>query len=413
MNIKTDWRRSLTLGLAVLAGLVIYAYGFQVTKINLDETRSERRQASLVRILRALAKPDIIAYDREETQVNAAGMMPCPAGGFTPTPPDPSGPYLVVTPACVAPGGTVTVEGFNFEADSSGALSFIPPSNVSLRLATFAADASGHFFLTTQLPERDSEEAQAVQAVTRRSVGGPRFSQNALDTWDKIIETVFLALLATTAGVAISIPVSFLAASNVMKPITSPLASVSLSLLALPLGLALGAGAAQWTGALRDALMPNAWLASAVGLVAAPLGFTGPARWALPPEEAVRPSLGLRLARLAALLAAALVGLAALHLLSSLSLVFGRALAPRLGAFGFLGTFISGLGDILGISLIVVSALGGAAVLTSATGRLGEFLATHLSVVANKLLNLILTTAAGAMVFASVALGLNWLYEIK
>jgi hypothetical protein len=35
--------KSLTLGLGIFLALVVYAYGFKVTKVNLDETRSERR----------------------------------------------------------------------------------------------------------------------------------------------------------------------------------------------------------------------------------------------------------------------------------------------------------------------------------------------------------------------------------
>ena len=412
MKNAADWRRSLTIGLAVLAGLVIYAYGFQVTKINLGETRSERRQTQLVRILRALAKPDLIAYDATEVQINAAVLVPCPAGGFTPSAPDSSGPYLVVTPACTAPGAEVKIEGFNFDPDTSGSLSFIPPSGVSLAMATYQADASGHFVLTAKLPKRESEEPQYVRTITSRTAGGPHLSQNAKDTWEKIIETVFLALLATTVGTALSIPISFLAASNVMKPIASSLTSVALSLLALPVGMALGAGAAGQMAAVRDLLMQST-LVPVIGLVASPVILFSLVRWALPPEEAVRPALGMRLARLAALLVSALIGLLIVYLLSSLSVNLGRGIALSLGAFGFLGLFISGMGDILGISLGLISALAGAGVLMGATGRLGEFLAARLPTAVNKIINIILTAATGAMLGGGIAAGLNWLYQFK
>ena len=38
-------------------GVIVYAYGFDVTNVNLDEIKSETRQTQLVRVLRALARP--------------------------------------------------------------------------------------------------------------------------------------------------------------------------------------------------------------------------------------------------------------------------------------------------------------------------------------------------------------------
>src|SRR5512143_295081 len=101
---SSPWK-SIQLGLAILAGLVIYAYGFQVTKVDLEDLRSERRQESLIRVMRALAKPDILAYDQKEQVINAPVYVTCPAGG-TPTvaEPDKTGAYLVITPTCANPG---------------------------------------------------------------------------------------------------------------------------------------------------------------------------------------------------------------------------------------------------------------------------------------------------------------------
>ena len=233
--------RSILLGLAILAGLVIYAYGFEVTQVNLEETRDPRRQTQLTRILRALAKPDILTYEKEEFTVSLPIYLPCPAGGTTAPEVDPTKPYLVMTPACADPATVVKVEGFNFEPNTNGPLNFIPPSGVSLQMATITTDNQGHFLVEGKLPKRPDTVAQELRAVTRRNVGGPKFSRNAIETWGKIVETVFLALLATTFGVAFAIPVSFIAARNIMTPITSPLTSVALSIILLPVGLAAGA----------------------------------------------------------------------------------------------------------------------------------------------------------------------------
>ena len=45
------------------------------------DLRSERRQESLVRVMRALAKPDILAYDQREEVINSPLYVTCPAGG--------------------------------------------------------------------------------------------------------------------------------------------------------------------------------------------------------------------------------------------------------------------------------------------------------------------------------------------
>jgi phosphonate ABC transporter permease subunit PhnE len=404
--------RSIGLGIAIFVGLVIYAYGFQVTKVNLAETRSPIRQTQLVRILRAIAQPDILAYAREEFLVSAPIQVPCPEGDYTPPEPDTSGPYMILTPPCADPGAEITVEGFNFEPNTRGPINFIPPSEVSLQMGSIETDAQGHFLITVKLPRRPHEETQHVRAVTRRNVGLPYFTKTAHDTWDKIIETVFLALLATTVGTALSIPLSFIAASNLMRPITSPLTGVALSLLALPIGLALGAAAADWMGSLSTMLTAN-MAVSLSGLVAGPLVVWGTARWALPQAEASPPGLGLRMARLAALIVATLVSLLALYLLASLAMTLGNALAPRLGAFGFLATFVRDLGDILGSSLKVVSALGGAAVMINAGGRFGQFISERAPVALKKGLNIVLATGAGAILLAALGGAINWLYQIN
>jgi hypothetical protein len=80
-NKKSSPWKSIQVGLVSLLVMVIFAYGFQITRVNLEELRSEKRQESLIRVTRALAKPDIIAYDQEEEVVNFPIHVPCPADG--------------------------------------------------------------------------------------------------------------------------------------------------------------------------------------------------------------------------------------------------------------------------------------------------------------------------------------------
>ncbi|MCK7522713.1 MAG: hypothetical protein MZV64_36040 [Ignavibacteriales bacterium] len=170
--------------LAIIAAVVIYAYGFQVTKVNLEETRSERRQTQLVRIIRALAKPDIIVYDKQVTDASARIMVPCPPAGYQTPETDKNKPYIVIEPACADPETAVKISGFNFAPNSSGPLYFIPPSEVTLDLGRITTDADGKFEMMAKLPDRPDTEVQYINAITRVDVGTPKLSTNVIDTWD-------------------------------------------------------------------------------------------------------------------------------------------------------------------------------------------------------------------------------------
>ena len=176
--------RSLGLGLAIFAALIVYAYGFKVTKVNLDETKSERRQTQLFRILRALAKPEIIEYDKEEISIEVPFFMPCPEGGFQPPEIDKSGTYLLLDKNCAEPGETVRIEGYNFEPNISGPINFLPPSGVVLGLGSMQTDAEGFFSLEVKLPKRPETAEQKIQTISRKNVGPPNLTRSALDTWD-------------------------------------------------------------------------------------------------------------------------------------------------------------------------------------------------------------------------------------
>src|SRR5689334_21155553 len=105
--------KSMQIELAILAGLFICAYGFEITNVDLEDLRSERRQESLTRVMRALARPECVAYDQEQPVINAPVQVTAPAAGVpTALQADKSSAHLVHTPTSRAPGQTVLVEGF-------------------------------------------------------------------------------------------------------------------------------------------------------------------------------------------------------------------------------------------------------------------------------------------------------------
>ncbi|MCJ7824064.1 MAG: hypothetical protein MUP44_04145, partial [Anaerolineales bacterium] len=252
---KRSLIRSVGLGFAVVLAVVIYAYGFQVTKVNFSETRSERRLTVLSRLLRALAHPDLITYDVEETIIRSPIYLPCPTGEVEIAEPDHSGPYLLTDLACANAGEFISIEGHNFPPGAHGPINFLAASEVQLQLGNFTVDENGDFEGRVKLPNRQPvEQAQHLQVTARVEIGSPKFTDTAKVTWDKIIETVFLALLATTVGTALAIPVSFLAARNLMSEVKAPLTSIALNLIGIPLGMGLGIVANGYIGSLTETL---------------------------------------------------------------------------------------------------------------------------------------------------------------
>ncbi len=416
-NKKASPWKSVQLGLAILAGLVIYAYGFQVTKVDLEDLRSERRQESLIRVMRALAKPDIIAYDQKEEVINAPVYVTCPTTGVHATAePDKTGAYVVVTPICANPGETVQVEGFNFAPNTNGPLRFVPgsdPANtVELGRDNVTTDSSGHFVFTFTLPKRPSADVQYIRATLRENVGAPHLTRTAYDTWEKIIETVFLALLATTFGTFLAIPLSFIAARNLMKPVRSPLSSIALSLLGWPIGIGFGYLVIRWVEGLSAPIAGNL-LVNVVSIILVPILAWLGLRWALPQEEISKPVASLRLARMGVLLLVLLISFFGLFQLASFSKNLGSIVAKGQGPLAFLGNFFFQSGDIVSLITPAIGGLAAGGFLSSFLGRLGQRTTEKLSPASLKIFNIIFSTLAGIVLFGLIGQLVQWLYLIN
>ena len=411
----SPWK-SIRTGLLVLLALIIFAYGFEITDIDLDQLRSEQRQQSLQRVTRALARPDIFEFEQEEQKAIAPVYVPCPADGTVPEipAPDTSGPYITITPPCEEAGQEVTVEGFNFFPNANGPVRFVPgndPTNVvELGNLTAQTDAQGHFTTALELPRRDSEDQQFIRATMRRNIGIPRFTETAKITWDKIVETVFLALLATTLGTLLAIPLSFIAARNLMKSVRSPLASIALSIIGWPLGIAIGYLVVSRIG--QVAASTTSLPMNLASVIIAPVIPWFLFRWAMPQEEIRLPSPGIRVARLVALFVAILVGLFWLFQLAQLTGTLSLSIRDALGPAGFLATFLFQVSNILRVITPAIGALTAGGVLSSVLSRMGQQATEKGTPASVKVINLVLAAAAGATIFGLFGLLVEWLYQI-
>ena len=420
---RRPWRRSLYLVLAIIAAVVTYAYAFEKTDVNLDAIKDERRQESLFSVLRALAQPDLLTYESTETIADLEFMVPCPAGGFTPGPIEGEHDFSV-EPECAEPRDQVVVTGTGFGSNEQVRVFFVPPNGTELRVADLRTDSNGSFEETIRLPNRPDDAIQTIRVKSEQPVGSifspvfvtdaegervrsPRWSQNAVDTLDKIIETVFLAFLATTAGTLIAIPLSFFAAKNLMRDVTIPAFQLGLALIGIPVGVFLGLGASGYARNLVETLPESAWAHGVVVLALAWVTLTL-LRIAVPQPGTTRP----RRVRIVAALAAGIAILIAGQSLAEAARHAGTWFVANTAGLDFLGNFVATLGEILATAFGLFAAIAGAAVVALVGSKFGYAVGKRVSSGVSTILTVIAMAVAGAIVALGVGRVVTWLYQL-
>ncbi|HEU4915550.1 MAG TPA: ABC transporter permease subunit [Acidimicrobiia bacterium] len=424
-------RRSLWMAIGLLAGFVIYAYGFQVVNVNLDTIGDPVRQGRFANIIRALGSPDLLTYETIATNVDIDFAMPCPADGFTAAASEGGAATISIDPPCADSRGIVTVSGEGFGSNEPINIFFVPPNGIELRVAQVRTNADGVFSTEAQLPNRPDEQVQTIRAKTRERVGSifnpvyvptgqtnsetgeeivlrsPRWSANAEATWRGIIQTIFLALLATTVGTIIAMPLSFLAARNLMSDVRIPVLNVGLAIVALPVGAVLGYAAASGGGGIVDRLPGSALLLGAVTMVLVWLGFRA-LRFAVPLPDTERP----RWLRVGAGLAAAAAFLLASQSAVRFMEIGGAQAASVLGPLAFLGTFVQRLGEIMALVFGVLAGLAAAVALAIFASKLAYAIAKNVGPGMNQVLSVVAVGLAGAAIAVGIGQAIAWMYQI-
>ncbi len=413
---RNIWK-SVRLFLFILLGLFIYAYGFEVTKVDLDDFRQESRQVSRIRVIRNLVQPDIFTHDYNESYLNIPFHLPCPEEDNGESATFSLNEMSISLPVCADLGAEIAIQGDNLPKRSSGYIYFIPgidpESTVALHKGTFTADGSGQFNVTIELPtDRASADEQFIRIRVREQVGSPHFSENAIATWEKIIETVFMALIATTIGTLLAIPISFFAARNLMKNVKNNLTSISMSLLGWPVGGVIGYWITSQTGSLSHQYLYDWWINLILSILI-PMIFILIIRWSLPQVEINPPGKLIRFLRRIMLGLAILLGILGTFQIANLMVISGKAASGVFESLSFLGYFIDKSGDILGTVLPVVGGVIGGGFLSSYLGRIGQNASEKLPDKMIRTINIATSGAAGAMLFGLTGLAIKWLYEIN
>jgi len=215
----------------LIIALIVYIIGWQVTGIKL--TRLITDVGDIKPLVTDLVQPAFLERDIE-TQVGEI-LFESPCSDNPPPKGEPleDEPYLVILDkTCGDPGDTFTIEGGNFWPNSQGEIWWVNIAGemkkrirVEGEPLTFETDEKGRIPPLTVVVQEPWGEAQAVgrgpqlnrvQARLKREVGPLHPSETFFLVAEKMLETIFLALMATTIAIIFAIPVSFLAARNLM-----------------------------------------------------------------------------------------------------------------------------------------------------------------------------------------------------
>jgi phosphonate transport system permease protein len=227
-------------GIFLLVILIFFALGWQITEINIVKLVKDFDDA-----LPALSKvlwPWDKAFVREERVLMAAADIGVPCDDNPPPPLEevPGQPYVVAEPTCgelsyqdesykMVPGTILTLRGRGFDPNTETPIWWADPLGNEFRIRQggeylkTVTDDEGAFELEVIMPYRlippSAAKGSLIHQIQARQVskmGRLLPSEELKLAIEKMVETIFLGLIATLFGIVMAVPVSFLAARNLM-----------------------------------------------------------------------------------------------------------------------------------------------------------------------------------------------------
>jgi phosphonate transport system permease protein len=221
---------------ALTASLMFFVIGWQAAEIS-PATLTENFDRVML-IIRPMLEPDFIRERAEEREAWVQLVVPCPAeppGEATNTE---QGYALRLSAGCAAVGEMLTVTGTGARTDTGVELIWQSPIGDFFPLRDPAdpqqffvvqPDAQGNFTAQFSVPnaippgiDPSLPQEQRLYIRQSRPIGGYELSTNGGFIVQGIYETLSVALMSTALGTLLAIPISFLAARNLMSanPIT-------------------------------------------------------------------------------------------------------------------------------------------------------------------------------------------------
>ena len=221
--------------------VVAFVIGWDVTQINLYKAVTEIND--IVPRLSQIAWPWDQAFVTGEVNTQATASWETPCSNAAPNPPDEikGQPYIRIEPTCGEISGEaqldgtrklgteITVVGRGFKPGENATLWWTPESIPEFRPRANGApvvlspDSTGAFRFTfnapnfTIPPEAVGTISNTVTVRQVESQGALRPSPDLLLALSLMVETIYLGLMATFFGMIFAVPLSFIAARNLMS----------------------------------------------------------------------------------------------------------------------------------------------------------------------------------------------------
>ncbi len=224
-------RQSGGLGVPFLLGaLIVYGLGISVTEVR--PARLVSSWPSMLPYLKALTQPELMTYPTNDVTGQTPIQVPC----IDPLPPPAReatvSPRLIISVPCATVGESIELSGSGYLPNFEGELWWLSPIGDPQRVlqdgapALFMTDSAGNFTVRirvplavplTSQPGPGETQTHVVRAEQHQPYGSLQPTQTLALVIDKIGETIALAFMATVLGVIFAVPVSFLAARNLMS----------------------------------------------------------------------------------------------------------------------------------------------------------------------------------------------------
>jgi phosphonate transport system permease protein len=214
-------RRYLVTGTLLVAFAAAFVWSWNVSQINFAELI---RGAPLgLRMLGDFAVPNM--FERPTEEHNVSAVLPVPCGSAPTEPSKMSGPRVDLSLSCGDVGDPLVIRGHDLPPNRELSVRWVLADGAYLRIHRdcCTTDASGNLTWDTTIhplmeinPAEGQTEPGRVEITWTEAVGPPQFSDAFKEVLQLAVVTLLMALLATTAGSIFAIPLSFLAARNIM-----------------------------------------------------------------------------------------------------------------------------------------------------------------------------------------------------
>lgn len=221
--------RLLPIVIPILVGFAAL-FGIGLDVVGVDFSKADINRA--IAIARPMFHPDFIQKRTESTQAWVEVMVPCLPDRSVSGEHEEDGKKVTITPACADIGETLTITASGLWPDTdaniwwedpSGSIKMIGPGEAAMLAAH--ADASGTLTAsfkipttaTIAIPDVTQSPPHRVYLEQSRPLGGIELSYVGGRVLLGALQTVGMALMATALAMLLAIPVSFLAARNLMS----------------------------------------------------------------------------------------------------------------------------------------------------------------------------------------------------